>query len=205
MDFPWKEGALPVRTPPTAQAGEFPMEANEAQELQEHAEHGSRESAMRPVAFTMSVLAVLVAVTTVMGHRTHTEAVLDQNKATDQWNLYQAKKIRSNTTALASDLLSVMTISDKDAARRIARAYADHQAKWVADLKEEQQKAEALETRVEQAEARANRFDLGEALLEIGLVITSVTLLTRSRIYWYLGLVFAAAGIASSISVLLLK
>jgi hypothetical protein len=181
------------------------MEANEAQELQEQAEHGSRESALRPVAFTMSVLAVLVAVTTVMGHRTHTEAVLDQNKATDQWNLYQAKKIRSNTTALASDLLSVMTIADKDAARRIAKAYADHQAKWVGDLKEEQEKAEALETRVEQAEARANRFDLGEALLEIGLVITSVTLLTRSRIYWYLGLVFAAAGIASSISVLLLK
>ena len=50
---------------------------------------------MRPVAFTMSVLAVLVAVMTVLGHRTHTEAVLDQNKATDQWNQYQAQKIRS--------------------------------------------------------------------------------------------------------------
>ena len=62
------------------------MEANEASELQEHAEHGAHESAMRPVAFTMSLLAVLVAVTTVLGHRTHTEAVLDQNKATDQWN-----------------------------------------------------------------------------------------------------------------------
>ena len=41
------------------------MEANEAQELKEHAEHG-QESALRPVAFTMSVLAVLVAVTTVL-------------------------------------------------------------------------------------------------------------------------------------------
>jgi uncharacterized protein YlxW (UPF0749 family) len=181
------------------------MEANEAQELQEHAEHGSHESSMRPVAFTMSVLAVLVAVTTVLGHRTHTEAVLNQNKATDQWNLYQAKKIRSNTTALASDLLSVMTVSDKQGAEKIAQAYADHQAKWVSDLKEEQEKAEALEAKVEQAEARADRFDLSEALLEIGLVITSVTLLTRSRWYWYLGIAFALAGIVSSASVLLLK
>jgi len=181
------------------------MEANEAQELQENAEHGSHESVMRPVAFTMSVLAVLVAVTTVLGHRTHTEAVLDQNQATDQWNLYQAKKIRSNTTALASDLLSVMTVTDKASAEKIARAYANHQAKWAGDLKEEQKKAEALETKVEQAEARANRFDLSEALLEIGLVITSVTLLTRNRMYWYLGIVFALAGIASSVSVLLLK
>ena len=65
------------------------MEANEVQELKEHAEHASNESELRPVAFTMSVLAVLVAVMTVLGHRTHTEAVLDQNKATDSWNQYQ--------------------------------------------------------------------------------------------------------------------
>jgi hypothetical protein len=58
---------------------------------------------------------------------------------------------------------------------------------------------------VEQAEARADRFDLGEALLEIGLVITSVTLLTKSRIYWYFGIVFALGGVASALSVLGLK
>ena len=106
------------------------MEANEAQELQEQAEHGEKESALRPVAFTMSVLAVLVAVTTVLGHRTHTEAVLDQNKATDQWNEYQAHKIRSSATALAYDLLSVVAIQDKAAAAKIDKSYADHQAKW---------------------------------------------------------------------------
>ncbi|HVC47944.1 MAG TPA: DUF4337 domain-containing protein [Terracidiphilus sp.] len=180
------------------------MEADEAHELQEHAEHGAHEPAMRPVAFTMSVLAVLVAVTTVLGHRTHTDAVLYQNKATDQWNLYQAKKIRSNNTHLASDLLSVMTVTDKATAAKIAKSYAEHQAKWTADLKQEQEKAKALEARVDHAEARAGRFDLAEALLEIGLVITSVTLLTRRRAYWYLGIVFALAGILSSASVLLL-
>ena len=181
------------------------MEVNEAHELQEHAEHGAHESAMRPVAFSMSVLAVMVAVTTVLGHRTHTGAVLYQNKATDQWNLYQAKKIRSNDTALVSDLLTAVTIADKEAAAKISKAYADHQAKWADDLKEEQEKAESLEAKVEQAEARADRFDLAEALLEIGLVITSVTLLTRSRIYWYLGMVFSVAGIISALSVLILK
>jgi uncharacterized membrane protein YeiB len=172
------------------------MEANEAQELKEHAEHGS-ESGLRPVAFTMSLLAVLVAVTTVLGHRTHTEAVLDQNKATDQWNEYQAKKIRSNDTGLVIDMLGVITVNDKSAAEKIAKVYADHQAKWADDLKDSQQKAEALEKKVEVAEKHADRFDLAEALLEIGLVITSVTLLTRSRVYWYLGLVFSIAGIIS--------
>jgi hypothetical protein len=173
------------------------MAENEAEELREHAEHGQT---MRPVAFTMSVLAVLVAVTTVLGHRAHTEAVLDQNKATDRWNEYQAHKIRANDTALAADVLSAVTIADKNAADKIQKSYADHEAKWAADMKKMQDEAEALEKSVEQAEARADRFDLGEALLEIGLVITSVTLLTRSRVYWYFGIAFAMAGVFSAVS-----
>ncbi len=173
------------------------MAENEAEELREHAEHGQT---MRPVAFTMSVLAVLVAVTTVLGHRAHTEAVLDQNKATDRWNEYQAHKIRANDTALAADVLSAVTIADKNVADKIQKSYADHEAKWTADMKKMQDEAEALEKSVEQAEARADRFDLGEALLEIGLVITSVTLLTRSRVYWYFGIAFAMAGVISAVS-----
>jgi DNA-binding transcriptional regulator YbjK len=176
------------------------LEADELKELRERAEEGAREEKHRPVAFTMSLMAVLVAVTTVFGHRTHTEAVLYQNKATDQWNEYQAKKIRSNDTALISDLLSVVTVSDKDAEQKIAKSYADHQAKWTEDLAQNMEKAKALEERVEKAEARANRFDLGEALLEIGLVITSVTLLTRRLVYWYFGLIFSVAGIISAAS-----
>jgi uncharacterized membrane protein YeiB len=185
------------------------MEANESQELNEIAEkveegeEKKQQNALRPVAFTMSVVAVLVAITTVLGHRTHTEAVLNQNKATDQWNEYQAKQIRSNDTQLAHDLLGVMTVSDKDAAAKIAKSYADHQSKWADDLKEEQEKAEALEAKVESAEARANRFDLSEALLEIGLVICSVTLLTRTKVYWYLGIVFSIAGVVSAATVLM--
>jgi len=181
------------------------MEANEVQELQEHAEEAGHAKSLRPVAFTMSVVAVLVAVVTVLGHRTHTEAILDQNKATDQWNYYQAHKIRASDTALTLDLLSVVTIADKNAAQQLAKGYADHQAKWADSLKEEQEKAEGLETQVEQAEHKANRFDLAEALLEIGLVITSVTLLTHRRAYWYLGIAFSLGGIVSAASVLLLK
>lgn len=180
------------------------MEANEVQELKEHAEHG-QESEMRPVAFTMSLLAVLVAVTTVLGHRTHTEAVLFQNKATDLWNEYQARHIRAHDTELAAGLLSTLTVGDKEAAAKQEQKWKDGLAKSTQDQKEAQEKAQAFEEQVELAERKADRFDLAEALLEIGLVITSVTLLTRSRIYWYLGMVFSVLGIASAVSVLMLK
>ena len=43
---------------------------------------------------------------------------------------------------------------------------------------------------------RADRFDLGEVMLEAALVICSITLLTRKRIFWGLGLVLGLAGLA---------
>jgi len=181
------------------------MEANEAGELREHAEHAAHEGSLRPVAFTMSLLAVLVAIVTVLGHRTHTEAVLKQNQTTDQWNLYQAKNIRDTDTGNKEDLLSVMSVTDAKKVAEITKKDADKQARWKKELPEEKEKAEALQEKVEQAEVRANRFDLGEAMLEIALVTSSITLLTKNRAYWLLGLVFGVLGILSSASVLLLK
>jgi hypothetical protein len=195
------------------------MDGDEAGELKENAEKGSENQAMRPVAFTMSVLAVLVAVTTVLGHRTHTEAILfqtraavEQNRVSDDWALYQAKKIRDSDTDLAARLLHDLTVADKAGAKKDSEEWADHRKKWVEDLKEGEEQARAqeakvheFEKKVDEAEARANRFDLAEALLEIALVITSVTLLTRSRIYWYLGFVFAAIGIVSALSAFVVK
>lgn len=169
------------------------MESNEIQELEEQQEK-ARENAMRPVSFTMSVLAVMVAVVTVLGHRTHTEAVLAQARASDQWNEYQAKKIRQYDTQLTLDLLNSLPLRDPGAAAKITNSYQVHVRKWNDDLNEEQTKATELEGEVRKSERHAARFDFSEALLEIGLVITSITLLTRLRAYWYLGMAFGAAG-----------
>jgi hypothetical protein len=180
------------------------MEANEVSELKEQAEKGG-ESTLRPVAFTMSVLAVLVAVTTVLGHRAETRAVLKRAEASDVWNEYQAKKNRAYDTGLITELLGVVTVEDKDAAKKIAKGYADHQEKWAEDFKEEQKEAQGLEEEVKLAEDKAKFFDLAETLLEIGLVVSSVTLLTRSRIYWYLGIGASVVGVASVVWGLLIK
>ena len=180
------------------------MEANEASELKEQAEKGG-ESALRPVAFTMSVLAVLVAVTTVLGHRAETRAVLKRGDATDVWNEYQAKKNRAYDTYLTTEALSVLTLADKEKAAKDIKEWSGHQEKWADDFKEEQKEAKSLEEEVKLAENKAKFFDLAETLLEIGLVVSSVTLLTRSRIYWYLGIAASVIGVASVVWGLLIK
>ena len=86
------------------------------EELQEAAEHGREHSNLAPVSFTMAFLAVLVAIATLLSHRAHTEEVLLQNKATDQWGYYQAKNIRRHTMEQLDELLKVVPL--KDAAGR---------------------------------------------------------------------------------------
>ncbi len=180
------------------------MEANEAMELKEHGEEAGHDPSLRPSTFTMSILAILVALTSVLGHRTHTEAVLVQTRSSDEWNLYQAKKIRQTDTALAADLLSTLALRDEAAAKKLQESYRTHQEKWTEDLAEEQKKATELEAEVALIERRATRYDLGEALLEIALVITSITLLTRRQTFMYFGWTFGAVGIICAASVLLL-
>jgi hypothetical protein len=171
------------------------MEASEAQELQEQHEHAAGDRSLHPVSFTMSMLAVLVAIVTVLGHRSHTEAVLSQARASDQWNFYQAHRLRQYDTQLTIDMLATLPVRDQGSADKVVSGYKSHLQKWNEDLTETEKTAREDEEDVHKAERRADRFDLGEALLEIGLVVTSITLLARQRGYWYMGMCFGAAGL----------
>ncbi len=169
------------------------MEPEEINEFVENLEKGG-EAKLFHVSFSISVLAVLVALATVLAHRAHTEAVLQQARATDEWNLYQAKKIRQSNIQTTSDLLTVLAPNNPAAATTL-KSYKDHTAKWDDDLKEEDEKARDYEADVMTAEHRASRYDSGEALLQIAVVLSSVTLLTRQRVYWLAGLFVGAGGL----------
>lgn len=172
------------------------MEANEIQEFIEGQEKAA-EGHMYAVSFSISVLAVLVALVTVSSHRAHTAAVLNQARASDEWGLYQAKKIRQTSIASASDMLMVLAQANPAAMQKL-QDYRSHTAKWDADLKESEERAHKLEEQVEIAEHRAGRFDAGEALLQIAVVLASITLLTRQRVYWVVALIVGVVGLVFS-------
>lgn len=181
------------------------MEAHEVQEfanqMKESGETGGES--LRLISLAISILAVLVAMVTVLGHRTHTQAILLQTRAADQWNEYQAQKIRMNNLSVTVDQMTLQP-SLSAAAEAKRSEYTAHIEKWRTDLAREQATAEDLEHAVERAEARAARYDLGEALLQIAVVLCSVTLFTRNRAYFLLGLALGAAGIFVTASALLL-
>lgn len=168
----------------------------ELSELKEHAEHAKENPALAPVSVTMAILAVVVAVVSLLGHRAHTEEVVLQAKASDQWAYYQAKNIRRHEDEIFNDLTSVQPASDAAALAKLHEKYAGEAERYKDDQNEISDKAKELEAEVGVERDRANRYDLAEVFLEVGLVITSITLLSGRRLFWIVGILLAIVGIA---------
>src|ERR1700741_4614947 len=96
---------------------------DELSELQENAEHGREHPSLAPISVTMAILAVCVAVVSLLGHRSHTEELMMQNRATDQWAYYQAKNIRRHNYEMGLDLLGMVEFKNKEQANKIREKY----------------------------------------------------------------------------------
>src|ERR1700740_180171 len=134
------------------------MSADELQELHENAEHAHHNPNLAPVSLTMAILAVLVAVATLLGHRAHTEEVVLQATASDQWAYYQAKNIRRHEDEIFSDLASVQTTTDAAALGKLREKYSSEASRYKDDQKEIEDKAREMEAEVGTERNRANRF-----------------------------------------------
>ncbi|HUO16872.1 MAG TPA: DUF4337 domain-containing protein [Verrucomicrobiae bacterium] len=180
------------------------MSSDELTELQEHAEHAKEDPKLAPVSVTMAILAVIVAVVALLGHRAHTEEVVLQAKSSDQWAYYQAKNIRRHTDELFTDLTSVQATTDAAALAKLRDKYSQEASRYKDEQKGIEDQAREMENEVPTERHRADRFDLAEVFLEIGLVITSITLLSGRRIFWSLGILLGAIGVALASTAFLL-
>lgn len=169
--------------------------SEELNELKEHAEHAKHDPTLAPVSLTMALLAVLVAVVSLLGHRAHTEEIVLQSKATDQWAFYQAKNMRRHVDELFTDLTSVQATVDAAALSKLREKYSAEANRYKDDQKDLDTEARALEAEVLTEMKRADRYDLAEVFLEIGLVITSITLLSGRRLFWILGIALGVVGL----------
>src|SRR5437762_1298484 len=163
-----------------------------------HAEHGENPLIF-PVSLTMSILAVLVAVATLFGHRAHTEELLLQAQATDQWAYYQAKNIRLHEMQAMVDLLNVVTTKDAQKTDSLREKYQKEVERYSSDKDTISEKAKEQEHERDLLSAKADRFDAGEGILEIALVICSLTLLTDKKFFWYAAMLIGIVGIVAAL------
>lgn len=147
----------------------------------------------RRVGILVGVVGILLSVVTIASHRAHTRAVILRTESNDLWAYHQAKKVRENTDDAAVTLLQALAPdpAKAEAAVRKLQAARDKQADDAERLRKDAESKEA-EQRIE--EARALRFDIGEGLLELGLVLCSLYFLARRNFFPVLGIVAAVSG-----------
>ena len=90
-------------------------------ELEIHHEIEHADALGKKVGIIAAVLAVLLAIVTIVSHRAHTDAVLLKSEANDKWSYYQAKRIKFHSLELGEDLLNAMPEKNPEAAKMLAR------------------------------------------------------------------------------------
>jgi hypothetical protein len=152
----------------------------------------------RVVGILVGVVGILLSVVTIASHRAHTQAIIHRTESNDQWAFYQAKKIRESTSDVALTLLAALGTdpAKMEATSRKLEAARDKYADDAKDIMKEAQAKDA-EQRIE--ERRALFFDIGEGLLELGLVLCSLYFLARKTFFPAFGILASIAGTALGI------
>jgi hypothetical protein len=161
-------------------------------ELEVKPEHADDPNSRR-VGILVGVVGILLSVVTISSHRAHTDAVIHRTESNDQWTYYQAKKIRENTEEVALALMSSLG-TDPAKAEAVAHKLESARAKYAADAEKIQEEARAKDKETEKEEHRALYFDIGEGLLELGLVLCSLYFLARKLFFPVFGVLSSIAG-----------
>jgi hypothetical protein len=163
------------------------MSANE--ELEEHV-HEAKEPFDKRVAATMAIIAATLAVVSVSGHILTTDELLAQAKASDMWAQYQAKSIRRFSAEATRDELSSAK-SDQALVAKYSQAM-EHYKKDEEGIKE---KAEEFEKESDTAGKKALRLHFGEVFLEIAIVFSSLAILTKRDLLYWVAVLSGASGV----------
>jgi len=143
-------------------------------------------------------MAALLAIASLAGSRASTEAILAQAKATDTYNEYQANSLKRHVNLDDATQLRILASGTGN------EAAANQQAATLEQAVNEKYKpaqdqllpvAQDLEHERDLAEARHRGFQTAEAAFQLGIVLSSISIVARARWLLVVGAVLGAAGI----------
>ncbi len=168
----------------------------------EELEEKSRNSFTKKVALFTAIYAVALAICSLGGNNSMKEMLLAQQEATNQWAFYQAKNVREYLYRIEKDRLETQLVERGDSMKQsVLKHYKTEIQKVSAEearLSKDKQ-AISVEARKQEHERDINRakdpyFDFGEVLLQIAIVMSSVSIISNSRPVFFFSLGAAAIG-----------
>lgn len=169
-------------------------------ELEIHHESShSIDPAGQKVGVLAAVLAVALAVVSITSHRTHTAAIMHKSAANDTWAHYQSTRVKYHNLELGENLVQALGVKNAATDKLVAdysaqlKKYADQSASIQAEAQRDDVLADADEN-------RGLRFDVGEGLLEIAVVVSSLYFISRKKMFPVIALIAGIGGIAIAVT-----
>ena len=153
----------------------------------------------RRVGVMVAVIGIILAVVTIASHRAHTATVIAKTEANDQWAFFQAKKTREHLVDIGAGLATALG-GERDNVRDLAKGYLKDRERYKAEADAIQIEARAKEAQSAAEERRALWLDVGEGLLELGLVLSSLYFLSKRRFFPLFGAIAALSGIVVGVA-----
>jgi hypothetical protein len=164
-------------------------------ELHEHAAN----SFSRRVALVTAIYAVVLAIAALGGNHAMKEMLLAQQESSNQWAFYQAKVIREHLyraqrMRLEADLADRAPAAAREKHEALLKKFDEEEKRYNAEKKDIEKDAKKLEALRDLFQARDPYFLIAEALLQIAIVMSSVSILARSPLIFSFSLVLALVG-----------
>jgi hypothetical protein len=156
----------------------------------------------RRIALTTAIFAVLLAITSLGGNNAMKEMILTQQQSSDQWAFYQAKAMREslykiNGLRMEADLLDRGPAMKPNIRKLYASMLNDSKAeetRYREEKKKIEEEARHLEAERDKYRAKDPYFDYAEVLLQISIVMASISILAVSRQIFYFAIGSASLG-----------
>ena len=157
----------------------------------------------RRVALTTAIYAVVLAIASLGGNNATKEMLLAQQQASDLWAFYQAKAIREHQYRAQKQRLEVdlaergpaMKPEGRKKFEALMTNFAEEEKRFNAEKKEIEKDAKKLEHERDVNRTKDPYFDFAEALLQIAIVMSSISILSTSRSTFIFSLLLAVIGV----------
>src|SRR5713101_196100 len=156
----------------------------------------------RRVAITTAVYAVMLAIAALGGNNAMKDMLLAQQQSSDQWAFYQAKVIREHEYRIQQKRLEVelaergagMAPEARQQYEALLAEFTAETKRYNAEKKDIEKDAKKLEHERDVNRNRDPYFDFAEVLLQIAIVLSSISILASSRMMYGVSAILAMCG-----------
>jgi Domain of unknown function (DUF4337) len=167
----------------------------------EELEEIKNQTFTRRVAITTAVYAVMLAIAALGSNNAMKDVLLAQQQASDQW-AFQAKVIREHEYRIQQKRLEAelaersasMAPAVRQPYEALLAEFATEAKRYNTEKKDIEKDAKRLEHERDVNRNRDPYFDFAEVLLQIAIVMSSVSILSRSRMLYGLSMILALCG-----------